>query len=195
VCRYLVGTPDYVLHYKDHSEKGFQAYVDADWASDPNTWKSTTGFFVKLAYCVFSWKSQAQKCITLSSTESEYIAASDCCKQLRWIINLNWEIGYPLHYIPLAVDNQGAIFLASNPAQERQTKHVDIVYHHIHECIEEGKVKPEYIPGAENPTDLLTRNLDQHKYRIFLPVFGLKDIPSDHYAKIVLDIGMNHPSS
>jgi hypothetical protein len=192
VCCYLVGMPDYMLHYKGCSEKGFQAYIDTDWASNPNTRKSTTGFFVKLADCVFSWKSQAQKCITLSSMEPEYIVASDCCKQL---INLNREIGYPLCYIPLAVNNQGVIFLASNPAQERQTKHVDIAYHHICECIKEGKVKPEYIPGAENPADLLTKNLNQHKYCIFLPVFGLKDIPSDHYSKILLDIGMNRPSS
>jgi hypothetical protein len=194
VCQYLVGTPNYMLYYKGHSKKGFQAYIDADWASNPNTQKSTTGYFVKLADCTFSWKLQAQKCITLSSTESEYIAALDCCKQLCWIINLNCEIGYPLHYILLSVDNQGAIFLASNPAQERQTKHVDIAYHHIRECMEEGKVKPEYIPGVENPTDLLTKNLDQHKYCIFLSVFGLKDIPSDCYFKIVLDIGINCPS-
>ena len=54
-----------------------------------------------------------------------------CAKQIQWICNLFREIKLPMSHIPLCVDNQGAIFLVSNPAQEGRTKHVRIPQHYI----------------------------------------------------------------
>jgi hypothetical protein len=51
-------------------------------ASDPITHKSTTGYLVKLAGTIFSWNSHAQKTITLSSAEAEYMSLVDTSKQL-----------------------------------------------------------------------------------------------------------------
>ena len=52
-------------------------------------------------------------------------------KQLHWIRNLYKELGFKLGPLPLCVNNQGAIFLASNPAQEGRTKHVRMTEHFI----------------------------------------------------------------
>ena len=79
ICHYLVGTQDYSLVYNGDSNQGLIAYTDLDWASDPLHCRSQTGFFLKLADCIISWSSHAQKTITLSSTEAEYMAMSDCC--------------------------------------------------------------------------------------------------------------------
>jgi len=49
ICRYLLGTADYALIYDGKSDGGLIAYADSDWASDPNTRKSTTGYLIKLA--------------------------------------------------------------------------------------------------------------------------------------------------
>ena len=51
------------------------------------------------------------------------------------------ELKFKLPTIPLYVDNQGARFLASNPAQEERTKHIEILEHYIQECIHDGKIK------------------------------------------------------
>ena len=49
---------------------------------------------------------------------------TETVKQLQWIRNLFGELSIDLRSIPLCVDNQGAIFLSQNPAQEGQTKHI-----------------------------------------------------------------------
>ena len=48
ICHYLLGTLDYTLVYDGPSDGGLEAYADSDWASDPNTRKSTTCYLVKL---------------------------------------------------------------------------------------------------------------------------------------------------
>ena len=41
----------------------------------------------------------------------------------------------------MCVDNQGVMFLASNPAQECHIKHVHIPQHYIHEAVEYDEVE------------------------------------------------------
>ena len=53
-----------------------------DWASDSVTHQSTTRYMISLASRVFSWNSRAQKTVTLSSTEAEYMSLSDTSRQI-----------------------------------------------------------------------------------------------------------------
>ena len=39
----------------------------------------------------------------------------------------------------ILVDNQGSLKLAENPEFHKRTKHIDIIYHFIRECINENK--------------------------------------------------------
>ena len=64
-----------------------------------------------------------------------------------------------INTIPLCGDNQGAIFNASNPVQERQTKHIDIHFHFIWKKISEGQILLHFVPTDQNPTDMFTKNL------------------------------------
>jgi len=84
--------------------------------------QSTTGFFVSLASGIVCWQSRLQKTVALSSTEAEYMAMSDTCRQIVWIQSLFQELGYDLVPTPICGDNQGSIFIGSNPVQEQQTK-------------------------------------------------------------------------
>ena len=150
------------------------AYADSDWASDPITRKSTTGYLVKLANGIFSWNSCAQKSIALSSTEAEYMSLSDTSRQLVWIRTLFKELGINLGPIPLCGDNQGSIFLASNPVQEKRIKHIDLRYHYIREVIRQKQVELLFVEGAENPADLFTKNLGRIKFLKFREQLGLQ---------------------
>ena len=146
----------------------------SDWASDPITRKSTTGYLVKLANGVFCWNSRAQKSIALSSTEAEYMSLSDTSRQVVWICTLFKEIGIDLGPIPLCGDNQGSIFLASNPVQEKRIKHIDLRYHYIREIIRQKQIELLFIEGAENPADLFTKNLGRIKFLKFREQLGLE---------------------
>ena len=87
------------------------------------------------------WQLRQQRKITLSSTEAEYFGMTEVAKQISCIQNLLSDLKFKLPTVPLYVDNQGAIFLASNPAQEERTKHIKIPEHYIRECVHDGKIK------------------------------------------------------
>ena len=173
ICRYLVGTSNYRLTYDGDLGEGLAACTDSDWASDPEGRRSQTGFFLKLAGGLISWTSRAQKTVALSSTEAEYMALSDSCRQLMWLRSLFNEIGISIQSLPLCGDNQGSIFLASNPIQERRTKHIDIRFHYIRERVEMRQVELFYVRTDDNIADILTKNLALVKFKKFRDLLGI----------------------
>jgi len=183
ICHYLVGTPDYALVYNGDSNMGLIAYTDSDWGQDKIKRRSITGFFLKLADGVVSWQSRAQKTVAHSSTEAEYMAMSDCSRQVMWIQSLLRELGFSESRTPICGDNQGSIFIASNPVQEHRTKHIDIRYHYIRERVEEGDVELFFIPGTDNPADLLTKALGDNLFQRFIKEYGLEFYSSSNPPK------------
>jgi len=175
ICRYLAGTKNYSMVYNGATGLGLNACTDSDWGSDPHSQRrSQSGYFLKLADACISWTSRTQKTIAHSVTEAEYMSLSDCSRQVVWVRNLLQEIGYNLGPIPIAGDNQGSIFIASNPVTEKRSKHIDIRYHYIREVIEDKLVEVFYIEGENNPADMFTKNLAAPKFTKFRALLGLE---------------------
>ena len=61
------------------------------------------------------------------------MAPSDCSHQVSWICNIFLELGICLEPTLVYGDNEGSIFIGSNPVQEIHMKHIDIKYHYMHE--------------------------------------------------------------
>jgi hypothetical protein len=173
IGRYLVGTKDYTLTYNGAGRAGLIHYTDSDWGSDPIKRRSTTGFFGTLAGGAIHWTSRMQKTVAQSSTEAEYMALSDCGRQAAWLRSLFSELGIKMGPLPVYGDNQGSIFLASNPLTEKRTKHIDIKYHYIRDLLEEEKVELFFVSGNDNPADLLTKSLGHIKFNRFRSQLGL----------------------
>ena len=131
IIHYLGSSPDLSLVFYGSSDKSVIAFCDSDWASDKIKRKSQTGYFFQLAGASISWQSCAQKTIALSSTETEYRALCDCCKQAKWIKTLLSELRINVEPIPINGDNQGSIFLGSNPIEGNRSKHIAIQYHFV----------------------------------------------------------------
>ena len=102
------------------------------------------------------------------------MALSDCSRQVVWMHTLLGELGYHLKAIPVCGDNQGSIFIASNPVTEKRSKHIDIHDPYICEVISDGHVIMYFVPGDDNPADLLTKNLGVVKPRKFRDALGLE---------------------
>ena len=159
IVQYLLGMKDLCITYYGASGSGFVAYSDTDWGGDLENCWSTSGYAMFLDNGIVSWLSRGQRNITLSSTEVEYVGMTEASKKISWIQNLLSEMRFNIKSIPLLVDNQGAMFFASNPAQEGCTKHIGIPEHYIRECIQKEKVKLFYIPTNEQRAHIFTKNL------------------------------------
>lgn len=59
-------------------------------ASYVNSRKSTSGYLVTFVGGAISWQSKLQKCIALSTTEVEFIAIIEVCKEM---LCMKWFIG------------------------------------------------------------------------------------------------------
>ena len=174
ICCYLAGTKDSSIVYDGKTAKGIAAYTDSDWASDPITRWSVTGYFFKLAGGPITWQSQAQTTVAHSSTEAEYMVMSDCSHQVSWIRNIFCGLSMHLGPFPVYGDNQGSIFIGSNPVQEICTKHIDLKYHYVCECIAKGKIEVFFVPSEDNTANILTKNLGCIKFEKFRAELGLE---------------------
>ncbi|KAJ3502676.1 hypothetical protein NMY22_g18509 [Coprinellus aureogranulatus] len=170
---YLVGTKNYALVYNGPGEQGLIGFTDSDYAEDPNFRRSITGNIVMLAGCAISWRSRGQKTVAQSSTEAEYMALAELARQVMWVKRLFGEMGIHLTATPVCSDNQGAIFDASNAVQEKRIKHIDVRYHYIRECVEDGNLEVLFVPGSDNVADLFTKALGWVKFERLRKMTGL----------------------
>ena len=90
--------------------------------------------------------------------------ADEVAKQLKWIRNLLTELGYELGPFPVCCDNQGAIFVASNPVQDGRLKHVEHDNHYIHEALEFKEIELYYVSTDKQTADIFTKNLGHNKF-------------------------------
>jgi hypothetical protein len=105
---------------------------------------------------------------------TEYMALFYCSRQAMWLKTMLTELGMPLNAVPIYRENQGAIFNASNPVQEKRMKHINIQYHYIGECVQDGQVELYYVKGINNPANLFTKNLGPIKFSKFRSQLGLE---------------------
>ncbi|CAB1101428.1 unnamed protein product [Ectocarpus sp. CCAP 1310/34] len=100
---------------------GIKGYVKRTSYMGVSFWRadrrSVSGGMVTCGGGVVSWFSRTQKCVTLSTTEAEYVALGDVVKEILFLRQV-WRIMLPkvnMPCIPVSEDNQGAIQLAQNP--------------------------------------------------------------------------------
>ncbi|TYK27585.1 putative mitochondrial protein [Cucumis melo var. makuwa] len=85
IIKYVHGTTDFGILYSYDTFSKLVGYCDADWAGSADDRKSTSGGCFFLGNNLVSWFSKKQNCVSLSTTEVEYITA-----------------GSRLHDVPLA---------------------------------------------------------------------------------------------
>ncbi|PLW48308.1 hypothetical protein PCASD_02943 [Puccinia coronata f. sp. avenae] len=161
VFRYLKGTADRGLFYSKTENPQLRVFVDADWANCPDTRRSHSGFLVLRNQHLLSWKSTKQPTVSLSTTEAEYKALADACKDTVWIQNLSSEIfdSSPSFKTTVFVDNRGAIDLALSQVSQNgfRTKHMDLRLHFIRDLITQKLIDLKFVGTQDNLSDFLTK--------------------------------------
>lgn len=181
IFKYIKGTIDHGIVYNLTNKMYLHCFSDADYAGDVETRRSTSGAVTTLCGGAISWQSQRQKCVSLSTTESEYIAASEAVKDLVWLQKLFCELTRATTACStLYLDNQSAIKLIKNPEFHKRTKHIDVRYHFIREHYEDDLFKIEYVPSEQQLADLFTKSLPREKFNNLKLSLNLNSLTSFH---------------
>ena len=96
------------------SKPVLEGYVDVDWAGDFDGRKSISGYLFTFAGGALSWQSRLQKCVAISTTEAEYIAANEASKEMFWLKWFLQELGLKQDGYVVNCDSQSAINLSKN---------------------------------------------------------------------------------
>jgi hypothetical protein len=93
-------------------------------AGDKDSRRSTTGYVFTIGGTTVSWISKMQKVVALSTTEVEYVAATEASKEMIWLQRFMEELGKKQENNKLYCDSQSAIHLAKNSAFHSKNKHI-----------------------------------------------------------------------
>ena len=94
ICRYLQGTKEFGLFYKNGEKSNLFGFTDSDYARDSDDRKSTSGYVFMMGTGVVSWSSKKQPIVTLSSTKTEFVAATACACQAIWLKKILKELHF-----------------------------------------------------------------------------------------------------
>jgi hypothetical protein len=172
IFTYLRGTADSSLKF-GRTDKGLIGYVDSDYAADLDRRRSLTGYVFTVGSCAVSWRATLQSVVALSTTEAEYMAICEACKELIWLKGLYAELCGVESCISLHCDSQSAIYLTKDQMFHERTKHIDIKYHFVRDVIEEGKLKVCKISTHDNPADMMTKPIPVAKFELCSSLVGL----------------------
>ena len=121
-----------------------------------------------------SWQSIFQKCITLSTTEAEYIAITEGAKELLWMKEFIKDLDFEQSRFVLFCDNQSAIYLTKHSTFHSKSKHISRKYHWIRMALEEKLFEVQKIQTDENPSDILTKVVIVDKYEFCRSAAGMQ---------------------
>lgn len=175
ILRYLAGTINFSLYFHKGGKLNLTAFADADWANDPTDRRSYTGFVVKLGNNVINWESRKQRCVALSSTEAEYLAITDVCKDICFIRSFLSEIIPNEYHVTIFNDNQSAQkLLQVKEYCHKRTKHIDIRYHFVKDLVQNNSVSVRYLQTDSMVADVLTKPLCTVKHETFIKNMNVK---------------------
>eukprot|EP00253_Pinus_taeda_P028501 PITA_28501 len=122
MLRYLRGTIDYGLLYKQVDGVSLQVFTNVNWAG--------------------------------GSTQEEHFSDN-------------------LEPTVINCDNQSCIKLSENPIFHDRSKHIEIRYHHIKDCVQRGKFRVQYILTKEQTANSLTKALVRSRCVYFKDKLGV----------------------
>ncbi|GJU13249.1 putative ribonuclease H-like domain-containing protein [Tanacetum coccineum] len=143
IFRYLKGQPKLGLWYPKDSPFDLVKYTDSDYAGASLDRKSTTGGCQFLGCRLISWQCKKQNVVANSTTEAEYMAASNCY-------------------------GQSTICIVKNPVFHSKTKHIEIRHHFIRDSYEKRLIQMIKIHTNNNFADLVTKAFDVSRFQYLI---------------------------
>ena len=74
------------------------------------------------------------------------------------------------------VDNQSAIVLAKNPVLHDRSKHIDVKFHFLRNCVDEGQIVIEFVETGRQLADVLTKPLGRLRFTELKEMIGIEGV-------------------
>ena len=161
ILAYINATCGFGITYQRGTTVGIslEGFADADHASKATDRRSVSGGAIMCAgACVCWFFSRTQKCVTLSTSEAEYVALGDAFKELLFLRQV-WRFMIPgkgMPCFPVFEDNKGALQLLKNPVSNSNSKHIDVRHHFLRELVRQGDIIVSHVPSEYQHADVLT---------------------------------------
>lgn len=176
ILKYLKGTANLsLLLGRSDSQSELIGYADANWAENRVDRKSNSGYVFKYLDGVVSWSCKRQTCVALSSTEAEFIALSEACKEAQWIRRILHDFNLPpSNPTTIFEDNQSCLKLIEEEKFSGRSKHIDVRYYFVKDYVDKGVVYCTYCPTENMIADLLTKPLAAGRIKLLRAECGVK---------------------
>ena len=159
VLWYLRGTTQFGLWYRQTKGVKLCGFIHVDWARSSTNRKSTLSGIFSVGSPTVSWYKRKQRFVALNSVEVEYMAASKETCEVLWMREILVALfSKDMDLIVIYCDNNSCIKLFDNLVFHDMSKHNDIRYHHLRDCVQ-GRI----IPTKEHDEDILTKALSRGK--------------------------------
>ncbi|CAJ2641428.1 unnamed protein product [Trifolium pratense] len=188
ILRYLSGTTNHGLLLQaapTNQPLSLIGFCDADWASDPDDRRSTSGACIYVGPNLVSWWSKKQTLVARSSVEAEYRSLANLSAEILWLQSLLTELSCGFYTPKILCDNLSTVSLAHNPTLHHRTKHMELDIFFVREKVLNKSLVVSHVPAQDQWADILTKPLSAAKFsplRAKLRVFdkeSLAKTPSD----------------
>jgi histone deacetylase 1/2 len=166
ILRYLAGTIDHgMLIKKSEFPLDLVGFCDADWASDPDDRRSTSGYCIFYGGNLILWKSKKQTTVSRSSTEAEFRSLAELVAEIIWVQSLLFELCVSLKRAPvLWCDNISALMVAANPVLHSRTKHFELDLYFVREKALNKAIDLRHVPSADQLADCLSKAISKTRF-------------------------------
>ncbi|GBO38410.1 Retrovirus-related Pol polyprotein from transposon TNT 1-94 [Araneus ventricosus] len=154
-------------------------YSDADFASNRDDRTSVGGQLIMLDNSPIEWRTFKQKCVTLSTMESEFVAMTEATRELIWFDRIliecfehNVILGKPIQST-LFVDNMATIDFVKSPIENCRSKHIDVKLFFVRDLVFKNAFNLKYVNSKLNLADIFTKPLTKFELEKFVScIFG-----------------------
>lgn len=158
-----------------YGELEMVGYANSSYAGNLENKKSITGYCFFLSGAIVTWCSKQQRTVSISTSKAKYVAVSQGTREGVWIRQFLNEL-LPVNAvreIKMLSDNETSVILTKDPKSQNQTKHIDMIHHHVRGLVEDGELAIDSIENSAMLADGLTKTLPTALFKRHWGEWGL----------------------
>ena len=150
--------------------------ADSNYAADPETRRSVSGWSVFLCESPVSCRSKTQTTVKLSTTEAEQDSSVGCAQDMLFVMHVLESMGLQVEKpMIMEIDNKGTVDLANNWSVGGRTRHVEVKKFFLRELKEQGLLRIVWVSNEDMCSDIFTKNVGGSDFKRHTKVFCGED--------------------